>query len=157
MTIEDFWQAFLASGAAPRDARPYDVMRIGTQPSHADEGAHLILAGLKTTTSSLPSSFDATPNGPPFVGALSVLVDGSDRRLAVIETTEVDIRRLGDIDASFAYDYGEWDRTLPTWRQEIAAWYAADAAARGLPSGDDLVLLCERFRVLWRAPPPVTA
>jgi uncharacterized protein YhfF len=50
-------------------------MSIGSAPEHADEGAVLILNGVKTLTS---SAFWNHPDGKtPFVGALSVLVDGA--------------------------------------------------------------------------------
>ena len=34
----------------------------------------------------------------------------------VIETTEVTYRRFGDVDATFAYEEGEGDRSLDYWR-----------------------------------------
>ena len=39
------------------------------------------------------------------------------RRACVIETTEVTYRRFSEVDAAFAYDEGEGDRSLAYWQQ----------------------------------------
>jgi uncharacterized protein YhfF len=42
-------------------------------------------------------------------------VDSDGRGVAVIETTEVEVKRLGDVDLAFARDEGEGFRTLAEW------------------------------------------
>lgn len=49
------------------------------------------------------------------------------------------------VDAAFARDYGEGDRTLEWWHAEGAPYYA-DLAGR---TEGDTVLICERFRVVY--------
>ena len=44
--------------------------------------------------------------------------DGSDNPVAVIETMELSIKAFNEVDEQFAYDYGEWDRSLEGWRRE---------------------------------------
>lgn len=68
----------ILEGAYPgEDVRYFSPMSIGNAPEHADEGAMLILNGMKTLTS---SAFWDYPDGKiPFVGALSVLLDGARR------------------------------------------------------------------------------
>ena len=71
------------------EARYFRPMSIGGAPEHADEGAALILSGVKTLTS---SPFWDYPDGKiPFVGALSVLLDGARRPRGIVETTRVEI------------------------------------------------------------------
>ena len=68
------------------EARYFSPMSIGSAHEHADEGVTLILNGVKTLT----SAFWNYPDGKiPFVGALSVLVDGRPR--GIVETTRVEI------------------------------------------------------------------
>jgi uncharacterized protein YhfF len=56
------------------DVRYFTPMSIGGTPSVADEGATAILDGIETTTS---WAYWEYPDGHiPFVGALSVLLDG---------------------------------------------------------------------------------
>ena len=41
---------------------------------------------------------------------------GAAQPRCVIETTEVTYRRFDDVDAAFAYEEGEGDRSLAYWR-----------------------------------------
>ncbi|MEE8302829.1 MAG: ASCH domain-containing protein [Candidatus Tectomicrobia bacterium] len=58
-----------------------------------------------------------TANKPlPEVGSLSIVTDGRGDPVCVVETITVDMKGFAEVDATFAYDYGAWDRTLETWR-----------------------------------------
>lgn len=147
------WRAFLHASGTPADAsgRLYDVMRVGDTAASADAGARLILAGVKTATSSLPGEYGAGRD-PPAAGSFSIVLDGRDRAVCIIETLGVEPRPFREIDAAFARDYGEWDRTLATWRRECGAYYATLAGRLGLLWSQDTPLLCERFRLVFAAP-----
>ncbi len=123
-------------------------MAIGSTAESRAEGARLILAGIKTATS---SAFWDYPDGPiPFVGALSLLLGGDSRPVGIVETTRVEKRPFFAIDAEFAFLYGEGDRTLAWWRREIGEWYRAEALRRGENFTADTPLICEWFRVIRR-------
>ncbi len=123
-------------------------MTIGSTPAAADEGASLILDGVKTATS---SAFWDYPDGRiPFAGALSVLLDGAGRPRGVVETQRVEIIPFGVLDEDFARAYGEGERTLAWFRAEIGAWYRAAASARGETFGDETPVICEWIRVANR-------
>ncbi len=140
--VEEFWHRFLASDAAAGFDNPvlYDVMRIGSSAASAEHGASVVLSGQKTATSSPPSEYPSR-EAWPYVGALSVLLRGDSAPVAVIKTTEVVLRRLGDLDNDFAQDYGEWDGTAKTLRKNLAEFYECD---------ENQDLICERFRVVFR-------
>jgi uncharacterized protein YhfF len=75
----------------------------------------LILNGTKTLTS---SPFWDYPDGRiPFEGALSVLLDGSRRPRAIVETTKVEIMPFGSITDEMARAYGEGEQTVEWWRR----------------------------------------
>ena len=60
------WAEFLATsdGAGAAD-RFHEVFRIGATEEDADEGAQLILEGVKTATSSLLWEYEASGEPPP--------------------------------------------------------------------------------------------
>jgi uncharacterized protein YhfF len=97
------------------EARYFLPMSIGSTPETADEGATLILNGTKTLTSS--PFWDYSDSKIPFVGALSVLLDGSRRPRGIGETTRVEIMPLGAITEEMARAYGEGERTVEWWLQ----------------------------------------
>lgn len=139
----------LLEASFPGDqGRFFSPMRIGESPSAADEGAVAILSGRKTATSS--PLWDYPDGSFPFVGALSILLDGQNRSRAIVETARVEIMPFGSVGEDFAHDYGEWDLTLETWRSEVRAFYKVSAASRGETFTDDTSIICEWFAVVRR-------
>ena len=131
-----------------QEARYFLPMSIGSAPEHADEGAVLILNGTKTLTS---SPFWDYPDGNiPFVGALGVLLDGSQRPRGIVETTRVEIMPFGAITEEMARAYGEGERTVEWWRRVMGAFYRASAARHREVLTDDTSLIWEWFIVVRR-------
>jgi uncharacterized protein YhfF len=60
-----------------------------------------------------------------------------------LETVEVTRRRFGEVDAAFASDEGEGDRSVNDWRRMHTAYFTR----RGEFS-PDMELYCERFRLV---------
>jgi uncharacterized protein YhfF len=142
-------QRRVLEGAFPgEEARYFAPMSIGGTPSDADSGAAAILDGTKTTTAS--AHWDWPDGRIPFVGALSILLDGQGRARAIVETERVEIVPFGSVDEDFARAYGEGDRTLAWWRSEEGAWYRASAARHGQDFSDDTPLICEWITVARR-------
>ena len=71
------------------------------------------------------------------------MLSGDGRALAVIETIELTQRRFNEVDAAFAYDEGEDDRSLASWREAHRRYFT-----RLGQFAEDMMLWCERFRVL---------
>ena len=129
-------------------ARYFLPMSIGSAPEHADEGAALILSGTKTLTS---SPFWDYPDGkPPFVGALSVLLDGSRKARGIVQTTQIEIMPFGALTPDMALAYGEGDRTVEWWRRVIGTFYQVSAARHGKAFTTDTPLIWEWFTVVRR-------
>jgi uncharacterized protein YhfF len=130
------------------ESRYFTPMSIGDTPAAADEGAAAILSGDKTATSSAHWQY---PDGRiPFVGALSVLLDGSGRARAIVETVRVEIIPFGSVDRDFAHAYGEGARTLDWWRSEVMAWYRSAAVRHGHDFSDATPIICEWITVARR-------
>lgn len=123
---------------------------IGGTPELADEGAALILAGTKTATS---SAFWDYPDGRlPFVGALSVLLDGQGRPVGIVETTSTLPVRYCDVTEPMALAYGEGERTLASWHHHTGGWFRAKAAREGQVFTDETIILWETLAVVKRLP-----
>ena len=130
------------------ETRYFPPMSIGSTPEHANEGARLILNGVKTLTS---SAFWNYPDGKiPFVGALSVLVDGGGRPRGIVETTRVEIMPFQAINQDLAQAYGEGERTADWWRRVMREFYKNSASRHGAAFTDDTVLIWEWFTVVRR-------
>ena len=138
----------LESAYPGEEARYFSPMSVGSAPECADEGAVLILNGVKTLTS---SAFWNYPDGKiPFVGALSVLVDGAGRPRGIVETTRVQIMPFQAITEDMAQDYGEGERTADWWKRVMGQFYQTSATRHGVAFTDDTALIWEWFVVVRR-------
>ena len=152
--IEAFWIAFLASPSAPNDAneRFYESFRIGLADKDAETGAKLILSKQKTATSSLLWEYESSSKALPLLGNLSVVENGRGAPVCVVQTTWIETIRFDDIDAQFAFEYGEGDRTLEGWRKMFWSYYSNACEALGREMSPDTPLVCERFVVIFPQP-----
>jgi uncharacterized protein YhfF len=120
--------------------RELETFSFGDSPELADELAALVLYGKKTATCWPASQGELTT-----LGKRMVMLDGSGRPCAVLETVELTKRRFGEVDAVFAYDEGEGDRTLEWWCNAHRNYFGR----RGEFS-EDMTLYCERFKLVER-------
>jgi uncharacterized protein YhfF len=114
-----------------------------------------ILAGRKTAATGLYEEHRRRGEPVPRVGDRFEVIDSSDRPVAVIETTAVEVLPLGRVDLAFARDEGEDFDDVPAWRAAHVRFFtsAAMAAALGpppVPIDDDTRVVCERFRLVRR-------
>ena len=49
--------------------------------------------------------------------------------MRVVRTTQVDVVEFADVDAAFAWDEGEGDRSLSSWRDAHMRYFGRQAAA----------------------------
>ena len=149
--IEAFWSDFLESRAAPNDAneRFYESFRVGLDDEDAETGAELILSKQKTATSSLLWEYESSGKALPPLGNFSVVENGQRVPVCIVKTTWIEIVRFDDVDARFAFEYGEGDRTLEDWRKMFWDYYSNACAALGREMSPDAPLVCERFCVIF--------
>jgi uncharacterized protein YhfF len=133
-----------------QDSRYFLAMSIGGTPELADYGAALLLDGTKTATSS--PLWDYADGRIPFAGALSVLLDGQDQPVGIVETVGVERVRFRDVTEEMALAYGEGERTLQWWRRVIGDWYRNKAARDGQLFSEDDQVLWEWVTVVRRGP-----
>lgn len=76
------------------------------------------------------------------------MLDGNGNPLYIIETTEVAIRPFSEVDTQFAYEEGEDDRSLESWREEHWKYFLRVLPAIGKKPTPEMLLVCERFRVV---------
>jgi len=115
-----------------------ETFSFGDGPELAEELAQLVVAGLKTATCWAVSQGELTQ-----LGKRMVMLDGAGTPTAIVETVELTQRRFDLVDAAFAYDEGEGDRSLEYWRQGHRKYFG-----RLGNYAPDMMLWCERFRVV---------
>ncbi|CEJ10597.1 ASCH domain protein [bacterium YEK0313] len=128
-------------------AHPPEVYReaprwaFGDGPELADALLALVLAGRKRATCDSLAACQA--DIMPRIGGISVVLDGAGRPACAIETTSVEVKRFGEVDAAFAFEEGEGDRSLATWRRDHQGYFERQGTYAG-----DMQVVCERFKLL---------
>lgn len=114
-----------------------------------------ILRGEKTATAGLLVDLQRDGDEPGRPGDRQVVVDADDREVAVIELTEVTVRRMADVDLQFARDEGEGFESVADWREAHERFFGSylDEIRVGLGDpgwnlDDDAMIVCERFRLV---------
>lgn len=128
----------------------YLVWAFGNGPELADELLGLVLEGTKTATCGSVAAYEQESEPLPEVGDISVVTDGRGVPGAIIRTTEAEVRPFGEVDARFAYDEGEGDRSYEFWRRVHEAVFRREQEETGVPFSEKLPVVCERFALVDR-------
>lgn len=151
--IEPYWQAYHAT-LSPAEQRRWtqapEAWGFGDSPAMADELGALVLAGIKTATCSLLWEYEVTGERVPQVGDLSIILDGKGQPLCIIQTSEITVKPYSQVDAAFAFEEGEDDRSLRSWRKAHWDFFSRSCRQIGRTVHEEMPLICERFRVVWR-------
>ena len=129
------------------------VVEFGFPGPLRDKLVTAIVAGTKTTTSALAAGYEKENEPLPRPGQREVVVDSAGRPVAVIETTEVRVVRLGDVDTDHALGEGEGFTSVAEWRADHERfWHSAEIREElGDPQfsvDDDTLVVAQRFRLV---------
>jgi uncharacterized protein YhfF len=121
-----FWQGSLTTlpDDHPHHSAAYTAWFFGDSPVLADELLELVLAGVKTATASSAWEFEGDKDPVPQVGDLSVILAGNKTPRCIIKTIEIRVMPFNEVDAQFAADEGEGDRSLAYWRDAHQRYFS---------------------------------
>ena len=103
----------------------------------------LVLDGTKTATCGAMRDFEDGLEAMPELGRCDIVLGPDGAPAAVTRTKELRKLKFIDVDAAFAYDEGEGDRTLETWRRFHQAYFERNGGF-----DPEMLLLCERFELV---------
>lgn len=131
---------------AAMDAVPTSLFELASPGPLRDRLVAAVLTGAKTSTSSLLEQYDGEDDPIRSVGQLSTLVDSGGHSVAVLETTEVRLVPLSEVDLDFAVAEGEGYESVEAWRAEHEEFWRRTCPEITV-SGSTLVV-AERFRLV---------
>lgn len=104
--------------------------------------------GAKTTTTSLLADYQACGEPLPSPGSRWRLVDSAGRGVGIVETADVRITRLADVDLAHVIAEGENFTDIVSWRTAHEQfWNSAQSQSEHgqIDINDDTVVVLERF------------
>lgn len=143
---------FAAYVAATPGLPPEDEVVVecfGDSPALADELIAFVVRGPKRATAGLVPAYAADGDPLPRIGSHWVACDGSGRPRVVLRTLELRLGPLRSVDARFAWDEGEDDRSLESWLDGHRRYFRRECERVGIEFSDDVEVCFERFRVVW--------
>ena len=148
---EALWRTYLYSLPAG-SARPdhYEAWAFGDNPAMADELVDLVLRGIKTATATLLWEFEADGDPLPKPGDFSLVLDGAGTPVCIIQTTQVEVMAFNQVDAGWAFDEGEGDRSLEYWREGHWRFFSRSCERIERTPSETMPVVCERFRVVFK-------
>ena len=149
--VELYWRRYLDTlKPGDRDPASYEVWHFGDTEKLANDLAELVKTGQKTSTSALVWEEEAKDERPARLDDIVVVTKWDGSPSCIIEITEAEVRPFGTIDERFAYDYGEGDRSLTWWREDMWDYYSEVCRNIGREPSPDMPLECQRFRLLYK-------
>ncbi|MFJ9691786.1 ASCH domain-containing protein [Kitasatospora sp. NPDC101183] len=118
-----------------------------------DQLVAAVLSGAKTSTTGLVADYEHEGEPLPQAGKTASVLDSDGRAVAVIETTEVRVVPLREVDLQHAIDEGEDYSTLAGWRAAHEEfWSSPELLAAlddpGFTVDDSTLVVLERFRLV---------
>jgi len=146
--VADFWSAYCGASKLS-EKTPYQAWYFGDSRQLAHELVELVLHGPKRATAGLGFVCDELPHTAAVPDGYSVVteLDGTPR--AVIRTTVLERRKFSDVDAEFAWDEGEGDRTLGDWKRGHWSYFSRECESLGRSMSEDAEVCLERFELLY--------
>lgn len=116
-----------------------------------------ILRGEKTSTTGLVAEYEKYGEELPVVGERELVIDSAGVGVAVLETTEVRVLPLSEVDLQHAHDEGEGFTSVAEWRAgHVDYWQSAEMrAAMEDPEfavDDTTMVVATRFVIVATSP-----
>ena len=87
----------------------------------------------------------------PQSGDYSIILNSKDEAVCVIQTTKTTVVPFDEVSKEHAYKEGEGDRSLAYWRDVHEDFFAEEFAETELEFNGQTSILCEEFKVVYRA------
>ena len=111
----------------------------------------LVMRGIKTATCSWYETYAIEKEPIPKVGERSYIMNSRDEPTCVIEATSIEVKPFLEVDAAFAYEEGEGDRSYKYWRNVHEKFFANYGKTIGREwNSETESVVCERFKVIHR-------
>ena len=146
MKSNEMWQRYAGDHA---DQITYEAWAFCGGGKVGDELAGLVLAGVKTATTSAYVSYQIEGEPVPEEGSYSVVMYDDGEAACVIRTTRVSLVPFNEVPASHAYLEGEGDRSLSYWRRVHREAFKPEYLAAGKDFDERDLCVLEEFELVY--------
>jgi len=116
----------------------------------ADDLANLVLASIKTATSSSKIAFETDGDPLPETGTYSVILFDNDEASCILQDTKVSVVPFNKVSEEHAYKEGENNRSLEMWREVHKNAFSPDYERVGQEFDENGLCVLEEFQVVYK-------
>ena len=146
--VQAYWGEFCRARGVAADT-PYQAYYFGDAPELANELVELVATGDKRATTTLLWSVERYPALAPVAHGYAVLTEHDRTPRAVVRTRSIEVRAFDEVDAQYAWEEGEGDRALATWRADHWEFFSRECALLDRAPRPDMRVILERFELLF--------
>lgn len=147
--IEEYWQEFCQVTSVNPETN-YDAWSFGNTPDMANRLLQLVLDGTKQATSALVWDYQNDSDPLPTLDNYDVVFDADENPKAVLQRVEIRILPFNEVDAQFAFDEGEGDRSLEYWRRVHWDFFSGVCAEIGKKPEQTMPVSCVKFKLVYQ-------
>jgi len=144
----EYWAEYCRRAGLPAST-PYQAWPFGDSTELAHELVELVVHGPKRATAGLVEYNERHPGEAPVPDGYSVVTEFDGTPRCIIRTAWLERRALREVDAQFAWDEGEGDRTLADWMAGHRRFFTRECERLGVAFSDDVPVQLERFELLY--------
>lgn len=144
MTIQQYWESYWERLKEPAPPLP-EAFQFGGKPN---ELAQLVVEGKKKATCSCHLLYERENEPLPQVGQYNIVLNANDEPVAIIKNISVMISPMNEVPIDFALAEGEGE--YHEWWNIHVEFFTKELAEIGLSFNEDLLLVCERFELLYK-------
>lgn len=150
--IEKYWSEFknTLSEEEKNIRDKYTAEQWGDSAEMADRLSSLILSGKKTASSSALWDHEADNSPLPVIGGLTIVLNGKNKPVCIVETTDVQIIPFEKVDETIAFLEGEGDRSLEYWRTVHWNFFTRSLDKIDLQPKMNMPVVCEKFKLIYK-------
>lgn len=139
-----YWNDYWVTQGKPQPEN-VDAFQFGAS---ADWLASLVVEGEKTATCSARVFYEVEKEPLPQTGQYSIVLNSMDLPVAIIQLTNVSIMPMNEVPLDFALAEGEGDYDY--WWNAHEQFFEKELEPYGIAFSEDMVLVCERFKVIHK-------
>lgn len=139
-SISKFWNDFCQKHQVSPNALE-GAYAYGANSHDADVLSDLINRKIKTATTSIYDSSEDVPT----VGMYSIVLNGKNEPVCVVQNKTVEIMPFKNVSAEHAYLEGEGDRSYEYWHKVHQDFFTWECKEAGKKFTDDTEVVCETF------------
>lgn len=149
-SVTAIWKAFSQKHPKYKQENLPESWYFCDNKKDADYCANLVVNGIKRATATSLWWFKKHNEALPEVGNIYIVTNWEGKAKAIIETTQIDLVPYNEVTEEFAAIEGEGDKSLAYWKRVHWDYYSREMAPEGESPTQDMIIVCEQFKILWK-------